>query len=136
MRAIYVATVARSLAATIALVAPVATHRLLFRQRRLKELVSVSHRLAMVGLGLLGLALVSVTVVVIDMVYGPGAGWGGGGIALPAFLSVWLAMPLLLRASRRGAPNVANRASGLVGRPSAPLLGGSPVDPGEARGGP
>jgi hypothetical protein len=47
MRAIYVATVACSLAATIALVGPVAAHRLLFRQRRLKVLVSAAQRLAL-----------------------------------------------------------------------------------------
>jgi hypothetical protein len=101
MRAIYIATAGCSLAATIALVAPVATHRLLFRQRRLKELVSASHRLAITGLVLLGLALVGVTIVVTDMVYGRYAALGGGGIALAAFVVVWLVIPLLLRASRR-----------------------------------
>jgi Family of unknown function (DUF6328) len=40
MRAVYVATVTCSIAATIALVSPVAMHRLLFRQRRLNQLVS------------------------------------------------------------------------------------------------
>ena len=101
MRAVYVATVACSIAATIALVAPVATHRLLFRQRRLRELVSASHRLAMAGLGLLGLALVGVTIVVIDMVYGRDAALGAGAIALLAFLTAWLAVPVLMRASER-----------------------------------
>jgi len=102
MRAVYVMTVGCSLAATIALVAPVATHRLLFRQRRLKVLVSASHRLAMAGLLLLGLALVGVTVVVIYMVYGPDAATAGGGLALVGFVAVWLVLPLVLRARRRG----------------------------------
>ena len=101
MRAVYAATVACSLAATIALVAPVAMHRLLFRQRRLKVLVSAAHRLAMAGLVLLGLALVGVTVVITDMVYGRDAAFTGGGIALVAFLALWLVLPLFLRASRR-----------------------------------
>ena len=64
MRPVYVGSAACSIAATIALVAPVAAHRLLFRQRRLNVLVSAAHRLAMVGLtirtpfarGALGLA--------------------------------------------------------------------------------
>jgi Family of unknown function (DUF6328) len=107
MRAIYIATVGFSLAATIALVAPVATHRLLFRQRRLKELVSASHRLAIAGLGLLGLALVGVTIVVTDMVYGRYAALGGGGIVLAAFVVIWLVIPLLLRARRRSGDDVA-----------------------------
>jgi uncharacterized protein DUF6328 len=101
MRGVYVATVACSIAATIALVAPVATHRMLFRQRRLKELVSASHRLAVVGLGLLGLSLVGVTTVVIDMVYGRDAALGAGAIALLVFLTAWLAVPVLMRASER-----------------------------------
>jgi hypothetical protein len=101
MRAVYVTTVACSIAATIALVAPVAAHRLLFRQHRLKELVSASHRLAMAGLGLLGLALVGVTVVVIDMVYGRDAALCAGGIAFVAFLAAWLVLPVVLRQSSR-----------------------------------
>ena len=40
MRAVYVATVTCSIAATIVLVSPVAMHRLLFRPRRLNQLVS------------------------------------------------------------------------------------------------
>ena len=120
MRAIYVATVACSLAATIALVAPVATHRLLFRQRRLNELVSASHRLAIAGLVLLGVALVGVAVVVIDMVYGRNAALGGGVIALLAFLTVWLAIPLLLRASRRSDAHLTGSASGFGGRHDVP----------------
>ena len=111
MRAIYVATVACSLAATIALVGPVATHRLLFRQRRLRVLVSASHRLALAGLALLGLALVGVTVMVIDMVYGREAAVDSGAFALLGFLAVWLVLPLLLRTRRRRSPELAVHTS-------------------------
>jgi hypothetical protein len=91
-----------SLAATIALVAPVATHRILFRQRRLKALVSASHRLAMAGLLLLGVALVGVSIVVVYMVYGRGAAFTGGVIALLGFLAIWLVVPVLMRAQSSG----------------------------------
>ncbi|HET7667265.1 MAG TPA: DUF6328 family protein [Mycobacterium sp.] len=101
MRAMYVATVAFSIAATIALVAPVAAHRLLFRQRRLKVLVSAAHRMAMAGLALLGIALAGVTVVVVDMVYGRGAAFIGGAIALLGFVSLWVVLPLILRTKDR-----------------------------------
>lgn len=97
MRGVYVATVACSVGATLALVAPVAMHRVLFRQRRLKVLVSVAHRLAIVGIVLLGLALVGVTVVVIDMVYGRTAAFDAGAIALTGFVVLWLALPMVLR---------------------------------------
>ena len=55
MRATYVATVACSLAATIALVAPVAMHRCSSVNGASGVLVSASHRLTMAGLALLGL---------------------------------------------------------------------------------
>ena len=116
MRAVYVATVACSIAATIALVAPVATHRLLFRQRRLPELVSASHRLAIAGLGLLGLALVGVTVVVIEMVYGRDAALGAGAVTLLAFLTVWLAIPVRMRQSSRRDTPLVEPISGLGSR--------------------
>ena len=121
MRAVYVATVTCSIAATIALVSPVAMHRLLFRQRRLNQLVSGAHRLTIAGLTLLGLALVGVAVVVVDMVYGRGAALVGGAVALLGFVSLWLGVPLLMRASRRAGISAAAPAS------RAPAL--QPADP-------
>jgi mannose/fructose/N-acetylgalactosamine-specific phosphotransferase system component IIC len=100
MRAVYVATVGCSLTSTMLLVAPVAMHRVLFRQRRIKTLVSAAHRLAMAGLALLGLALVGVAVVVVGMVYGRTAGFVAGGVALAGFVALWILLPVILRASR------------------------------------
>ncbi len=97
MRSVYAATVACSVAATLALVAPVAMHRMLFRQHRLKTLVSAAHRLAYAGLLLLGLALVGVTLVVFDVVYGRGAATLAGAVALGAFAILWVTLPLLMR---------------------------------------
>ena len=97
MRAVYVATSACAVTATLALVAPVAMHRALFRQRRLKVVVSASHRLAIAGMLLLGLALVGVTVVVVDMVYTFHAAIGAGAVALAGFVVLWLVLPLLIR---------------------------------------
>jgi uncharacterized protein DUF6328 len=121
MRAVYVATVTCSIAATIALVSPVAMHRLLFRQRRLNQLVSGAHRLTIAGLTLLGLALVGVAVVVVDMVYGRAAALVGGTVALLGFVSLWLGVPLLMRASRRAGISAAAPNS------QAPAL--QPADP-------
>src|SRR5882757_7666330 len=97
MRGVYAATVACSVAATLALVAPVAMHRVLFRQHRLKTLVSAAHRLAYAGLVLLGLALVGVTLVVFDVVYGRGAAAVAGAVALGGFAALWVTLPLLMR---------------------------------------
>jgi Family of unknown function (DUF6328) len=60
MRIVYLVTVGCAIASTLCLVAPVAMHRMLFRQRRVKSLVSASHRLTVLGLTLLGAALVGV----------------------------------------------------------------------------
>jgi hypothetical protein len=97
MRGVYAATVACSVAATLALVAPVAMHRVLFRQHRLRVLVSAAHRLAYAGLVLLGLALVGVTLVVFDVVYGRGAAAVAGAVALASFAVLWVTLPLLMR---------------------------------------
>ena len=88
MRAVYVATVSCSVAATLALV----------RQHRLRILVSATHRLAYAGLVLLGVALVGVTVVVFDVFYGRTAAMLAGCVALVSFAILWMVLPLCMRA--------------------------------------
>jgi hypothetical protein len=97
MRAVYLATVGCSVAATVLLIAPVGLHRLLFRRHRLSVLVSVAHRCAYVGLLCLGLALTGVTVIIFNAVAGGSAGIIAGACALVLFTVSWLVAPLLLR---------------------------------------
>jgi hypothetical protein len=97
MRVLYLATVSCSVAATVLLVAPVAMHRILFRQRRLKVLVSAAHRCAYAGLLLLGLALAGVTVVVFDAVFAGAVAVVAGICAVLAFATFWLGLPLMMR---------------------------------------
>ncbi|MDT5137469.1 MAG: hypothetical protein QOD58_1731 [Mycobacterium sp.] len=104
MRAMYLATVGCSLAATVFLIAPVGLHRLLFRRHRLSVLVSAAHRCAYAGLFLLGLALTGVTVIIFDSVAGSAAGIIAGACALALFAVSWLLVPLLLRS--RDVPEV------------------------------
>lgn len=101
---VYLATVACSIGATLLLVAPVAMHRVLFRQRRLVTLVSVTHRCAITGLALLGLTLVGVAVVVFDSVAGTRAAWIAGACAAVAMCGLWVVLPVTLRASDDGRP--------------------------------
>ena len=49
MRTVYLVTVACSIGATVLLIAPVSMHRLLFRQHRLKTVVSAAHSYAMMA---------------------------------------------------------------------------------------
>jgi hypothetical protein len=97
MRVLYLATVGCSVSATVLLIAPVATHRLLFRRHRLQVLVSAAHRFAYAGLLLLGAALTVMTVVVFTAVSGRTAGVVAGLCAVALFTSFWLVMPVLLR---------------------------------------
>lgn len=94
MRVVFLVTVSSSLGATVLLVAPVSTHRLLFRRHRLKTLVAVSHAYAIIGTLLLGLALAGVTVVIFESVLGRTAAWIAGGCTLLALTAFWYAMPL------------------------------------------
>jgi hypothetical protein len=100
MRSVYLVTAASSVAATILLVAPVALHRVLFRQRRVQTLVSAAHRLAYAGLLTLGLALTGVVIVVFDAVAGSVSAGIAGAIAGSAFIILWGALPLALRAGQ------------------------------------
>ncbi len=96
---IYLATVACSIAATLLLVAPVATHRALFRQRRLRTLVSAAHRFAIAGVVLLGIAMVGVAIVIFDAVSGPTAAWIAGACTGVAMTFLWILLPLSERVS-------------------------------------
>jgi hypothetical protein len=100
MRTVYLVTVSCSIGATVLLVAPVAMHRVLFRRHRLKTLVGVSHRYAMVGTILLGLTLAGVAVVIFDSVLGRTGAWIAGGCTLAALIAFWYGMPLRDRDSR------------------------------------
>jgi Family of unknown function (DUF6328) len=104
MKYVYLATVACSIAATLLLVAPVAMHRVLFRQRRLVTLVSVTHRCAIAGVGLLGLALVGVTVVVFSAVSGTHVGWIVGACTAVAMFALWIAVPVGFRLNDDNSP--------------------------------
>ncbi len=75
-------------------------HRVLFRRHRLKTLVGVSHKYAIVGTILLGLALAGVAVVIFDSVVGRTGAWIAGGCTLAALIAFWYAMPLRDRDSR------------------------------------
>jgi hypothetical protein len=66
-RQVYVAALLLSAASAIVLIAPVAYHRLLFRQRQKPQVVRAANRMAFAGLGLLGFTLVAVLLLVTDV---------------------------------------------------------------------
>jgi O-antigen/teichoic acid export membrane protein len=99
VRIVYLVTVTCSIGATVLLVAPVSMHRVLFRKHRLKTLVETSHRYAMIGTVLLGVALAGVAIVIFDSVVGRTGAWIAGGATLLSLMVFWYLLPLRERGS-------------------------------------
>jgi hypothetical protein len=99
-RGLHVFAVLALAVATTCLVAPVAWHRILFRQRMKREIVDVANRLVKVGLGALALGVVAVITLVLDLVLT--TGWAVSLAATVAVLTVmlWLVAPLRRRDAR------------------------------------
>jgi hypothetical protein len=94
---LYLATLISAAMAVVLLIAPVATHRLLFRRRQKDELVIVTARLAAGGLTFLSLAILGAVLLVVDLVAGAVAAAlvvTGLGLMIALF---WLAFPASLR---------------------------------------
>jgi O-antigen/teichoic acid export membrane protein len=93
-RAVYVVTLLASAAATALLVAPVAYHRMVFRQNRKAELVRTASRLATAGLTAMGLAMVGAVFVVMDVVVGLGAAIAAAAAVAIMCAALWYVLPL------------------------------------------
>ncbi|WP_280238983.1 DUF6328 family protein [Nocardia abscessus] len=93
MRALYIATLAAVVGATVFLIAPVSWHRILFRRHRLGNVVAAAHRCAMAGVALLGLALIGAVVLVVDYVTGAAAAVVTSVVTVALFVSTWLVAP-------------------------------------------
>lgn len=97
-RRTYLITLLLGATSAAALVAPVMYHRLLFRRRRKPDVVSVTHRFAVLGLTLMLLALVGAVGLAASMVIGVDAVWVAAALGV-LFVVLWYVLPLW---SRRG----------------------------------
>lgn len=103
--AVFLAAVVLGTLTTCLIVAPVTTHRLLFRRHAKDVLVSASDLMAKAGLLLLALTVVMVVTLVFGFVLDLTAGLVAGGVALAVFALLWLVVPLALaRGDRRSSP--------------------------------
>ncbi|HMN98200.1 MAG TPA: DUF6328 family protein [Miltoncostaeaceae bacterium] len=100
-RSVYVTVLLSTALATVLLMAPTAFHRLRFRQHRKAQIVEVSHRLVIAGLGVLALSVSTAVFLVTDVVYGRAGGLAAGLSTLAVIVVLWWVMPL---AGRRPAP--------------------------------
>lgn len=92
-RDVYLAVLAGSVLTTGLVVAPVAFHRVLFRQRRRQLLVESGNRFAMAGLAMLALTVSGAILLVVDIVLGRIAGWAAGGAILVVLALLWAVLP-------------------------------------------
>lgn len=96
-RDLYVADVLVAAVAIVLLVAPVAYHRIVFRQQQKEHLVRAANVLALAGLAAVALAVTSTVALLLSYVL-PGAPAIVATAALfAAFVILWVAMPLVRR---------------------------------------
>ena len=98
-RTSYLVVLCGSVLTTAFVVAPVAFHRVLFRQHERYWLVEASANSARVGLGLLALTSSGVLFLVFDVIVGTSAGLVVLAVTLVVFATLWVGVPTL--ASRR-----------------------------------
>ena len=102
LRTLFLVAVALATVSTGLLVAPVASHRMLFRKHQKTALVETSDRLAKLGLACVGVTVVLVLALVFGFVLGDSAAFVAGVAALIVFLGLWLVVPMMvLRGARR-----------------------------------
>lgn len=98
-RSVYYATLVFTAISSLLLIAPSAFHRLTFHRQQKKQLVKLSNRLTIGGLGSLALAITGAITLITDLLYGAVPTIIACAASLSAFLLLWLWVPL---AARRG----------------------------------
>jgi hypothetical protein len=96
-RAVYVVTLLASAATSALLLAPVAYHRMVFRQDRKPELVRTASWMALSGLTFLLVAIVGAVFLVMDVVVGLAAAIIVGAVLALLCLVLWYLLPLRQR---------------------------------------
>ncbi|WP_328764362.1 MULTISPECIES: DUF6328 family protein [unclassified Streptomyces] len=97
----YVLTLLIAFGAAAFLTSPAPSHRVVFRCDVRTELVTVSNRLALVGLVLLMLAMSSSLLLVVTMVLGAGKSAVLASVILSGVVWLWIGMPLWCRVRHR-----------------------------------
>lgn len=99
-RVMFTATLTSAALSSALLIAPVATHRLLFQQGQKRDLVRVGHRMAVAGLAFLALTMGSGLLLVLDLTLDRSAAIMLTGALFAVLSALWVGVPLRMR--RRG----------------------------------
>jgi hypothetical protein len=98
-RAVYLGVLGGAVLTTGLVVAPVAHHRVLFRERRRELLVESANRFAQAGLTTLLLTVTGVAFLVVDLVLGRREAYVAGGLVVVTLAVLWFLAPVGLRAA-------------------------------------
>ncbi|MEP6648760.1 MAG: DUF6328 family protein [Lapillicoccus sp.] len=93
LRVVFLVALGLAVLSTMLVLAPVASHRILFRRRAKPELVSAADRLTKAGLATLALTIVAAVVLVFGFVAGTTAALVAGIVALVLFVVQWVVVP-------------------------------------------
>ncbi len=96
-KGIYLATVGLAVASIGFLIAPVSMHRILFRRHARQLMVTMAHRLAVIGIALLSVAFTGVVLLIFDVVAGRMVGILAAVSAAVLLASLWAALPWYVR---------------------------------------
>jgi MFS family permease len=96
-RGLYVGTLVSAAMAAVLIIAPVAAHRLLFRQHRKDTVVQFTAHLAGIGLVFLAISVVAAVFLVSSYVAGVAAAIGVSAVVAVVVTSTWALWPLRLR---------------------------------------
>lgn len=97
-RITYLVALLAAAGAAALIIAPVAYHRMMFRQGRKPDLVRSAHRMASSGLAFLLVAMVGSVLLVADVVVGRAGAIAAAGATAAWFLLLWFILPLARRA--------------------------------------
>ncbi len=93
-RVLYVVSLLLSALSTALLSAPVAYHRMVFRQHQKERLLRAANVLALLGIGTVGCAISTAVLLVLSVVYRGTVVPILGGLTVATFAGLWFALPL------------------------------------------
>jgi uncharacterized protein DUF6328 len=103
-RTAYLFVLCGAVAATAAVLSPVAYHRILFRRGRRPWLVQTANQVARAGLVLVALTTCGVVFLTFDLAVGRTAGVVASVVAFIAYVLLWVVVPLRARPLTSSAP--------------------------------
>ncbi|HEY9289859.1 MAG TPA: DUF6328 family protein [Microlunatus sp.] len=113
---IYLCLVVLAASISILALAPVSTHRLLFRHRQMDDVVLSANRILIICLVASSILFPGTVLLIFDVVLGQKLGVISGAVLFLATAALWIGVPLRLRSRNRGHSGARRRPqSGSVG---------------------